>query len=136
MDGLRFNTAISALMVLLTALETETTLPRQAAETFLLLLSPLAPHIAEELWQRLGHQESLAHEPWPSFDEAALVQQEITWIVQVNGKMRAKMVLPASVEGETLRQAVLGDERIAKWLTGRAPRDVIIVPKKLVNIVL
>ena len=136
LDELRFNTAISALMVLLTGLEGQQPLPREAVETFILLLAPLAPHIAEELWQRLGHKESLAHALWPVFDPAALVQSEITWIVQINGKVRAKMTLPAGIEGETLRQAVLGDERTAKWLEGRAPRDVIIVPKKLVNIVL
>jgi len=134
-ESLRLNTAISAMMILLNALEDEKPVPRSAIETLVLLLSPLAPHLSEELWSILGHAESLAHEPWPSYDSAALVQDEILWIVQVNGKVRARMTLPAEANEETLRAAILGDAQVKKFLDGQTIRQFIVVPKRLVNIV-
>ena len=134
-DHLRLNTAISQLMVLLNRLCEESTLPRQAIETFVLLLSPFAPHLAEELWQRLGHKESLAYTPWPSYDRKVLEQAEILWIVQVNGKVRARLTLPADISEEALKQAVLADDNVKRYVNNNPIKQFIVVPKRLVNIV-
>ena len=135
LEGLKFNTAISALMVLLNALEDAAPVPRQAAETLVLLLAPLAPHLAEELWERLGHAESLAREPWPVHDPAMLEQTEFVLVVQVNGKVRSRITVPASAgEAEVARRA-LDDEQVKKSLGGQPAKQVIVVPKRLVNVV-
>jgi leucyl-tRNA synthetase len=136
LEGLRFNTAISALMVLTSALEQADPLPRQAVETLVLLVSPLAPHLGEELWQRLGHRESLAYERWPSYDPQVLVQDVIQWVVQVNGRVRGRVTVPATMSDEALRAVVLADEQVKRYLDGQPIKQFIIVPKRLVNIVL
>ena len=135
-EALRFNTAIAAMMVLLNALEDVRPLPRSAIETLVLLLSPFAPHIGEELWQRLGHRESLANASWPSVDPQALVQEEILWVVQVNGKVRARITMPTEANEEQLRQTVLAHERIKKFVDNHPIKQFIVVPKRLVNIVI
>jgi leucyl-tRNA synthetase len=134
-EALRFNTAISAMMILLNALEDADPLPRSSIEPFVLLLSPFAPHIAEELWERLGHRESLAYAPWPIHDPQALVQAEILWIVQVNGKVRARLTLPAAATDSQLRESVLSDAQVKKFLNGQTVKQFIVVPNRLVNIV-
>ncbi len=134
-EALRFNTAISAMMVLLNALEDAQPLPRQAVEVLVLLLSPYAPHVCEELWQQLGHRDSLADEPWPSFDPAALVTDEFTLVVQVNGKVRDRITVPADASDEQLRGIVLANARVKKFLDGQPIKQFIVVPKRLVNIV-
>ncbi len=134
-EALRLNTAISALMILLNALEEARPLPRAAVDAFIRLLSPFAPHLAEELWERLGHKQSLAREPWPQFDPAAIAEAEVLWVVQVNGKVRARITLPTEASEERLREVVLGDERVKKFLNGQPIKQFIVVPKRLVNIV-
>jgi leucyl-tRNA synthetase len=134
-EALRFNTAISAMMVLLNKLEDVQPLPRQAVETLVLLLSPYAPHLCEELWERLGHRESLAGEPWPSFDPAALVTEELVLVVQVNGKVRDRITVPADASDEQLRGIILGNARVKKFLNGQPIKQFIVVPKRLINIV-
>jgi leucyl-tRNA synthetase len=104
-------------------------------ETFTLLLSPLAPHLAEELWQSLGHQGTLAYEPWPSYDPALLKDDTVEVPVQVNGKLRARITVPADADGASLEAAARGDERIAALLDGKTVRKVVVVPVKLVNFV-
>ncbi len=135
LEHLRFNTAISALMILLNALEQTKPLPRQAAETCVLLLAPFAPHLCEELWERLGHPKPLTHEPWPAFEAAALEQAEVVMVVQVNGKVRARLTVPAAISEAELRRTVLADAQVKKFLDGQSIKQVIIVPKRLVNIV-
>ena len=135
-ESLRFNTAISQLMVLLNQLVDAPQPPRRALETFLLLLAPFAPHLCEELWQRLGHADSLTHEPWPTHDPKALEQAEVTWIVQVNGKLRARLTLPADIAEDQLKTTVLADEQVKRHLDSKPIRQFIVVPKKLVNIVI
>jgi len=147
-EHLRLNTAISAMMELVNVMydsldsshpptpHPKPRIPvRDPFETLVLLLSPFAPHLAEELWQRLGHAQSLAEEPWPSYDPAVLVQTEVLWVVQVNGKVRARITLPAEATEERLRQVVLADDRIKKFVNGQAIKQFIVVPKRLVNIV-
>ena len=134
-ETLRFNTAISAMMILLNTLEDLRPLPRSAIEPFILLLAPFAPHICEELWQRLGHPRSLAYAPWPRFDPQALIEEEVLWVVQVNGKVRARLKMPAGASEEQLKQTVLADERIQKFVEHQPLKQFIVVPKRLVNVV-
>jgi leucyl-tRNA synthetase len=130
LDGMRFNTAIAAMMELtnhLTKLEVK---PRSVLEPFVLLLSPFAPHLAEELWQALGHQRTLAYEPWPTFDPALTKADEIEVPVQINGKLRAKLTVPADIDDETLKATALADERVRSHIEGKTIRKIIVVPKK------
>ncbi len=134
-EGLRFNTAISRLMEFVNAFTSAEVRPRSAMEIFTLLLAPLAPHTAEELWQLLGHDQTLAYEPWPSYDPALLKDEEIEIPVQVNGKLRGKVVVPAGADGAQIEAAARGDERVAALLEGKTIRKVVVVPGKLVNFV-
>jgi leucyl-tRNA synthetase len=134
-EALRFNTAISKLMVFVRDVAKSDPLPRAAAETFALLLSPLAPHLGEELWQRLGHERSLAYERWPEADPALLREERVRIVVQVNGKRRDEIEVPADADEAVLREAALASERVRQHLDGRAPRRVVVVPGRLVNVV-
>jgi len=134
-EAMRFNTAISKLMVFSREVIRDAVLPREAAETFILLLSPFAPHLAEELWQRLGHTQSLAAEPWPTADAALLEESTLTLAVQVNGKRRDEIEVPADADEETIQRAALESPVVARQLDGREPKRIIVVPGRLVNIV-
>ena len=103
---------------------------------FVRLLAPFAPHIAEELWEKLGHRESIAYAPWPAADPALLIAETITIAVQVNGKRRAEVTVAANADDDALRAAALADENVQRHLEGRAPRKVIVVKGRLVNIVI
>ena len=100
------------------------------------LLSPVAPHFAEELWHILGNQESIFKAEWPKFNPEMLIEDTVTIVVQVNGKVRSKMDIPADLSEDKLKTFVLSDEKLKTWLEGKPVRNFIIVPKKLVNIVL
>src|SRR5205085_275073 len=135
LDGMRFNTAIAAMMEFsnhLTKLETH---PRSCLDTLVLLLSPFAPHLTEELWRMLGHLQTLAYESWPKFDPALTKESAIEVPVQVNGKVRSKITVPADIDEAALREQALAEPRIKELITGKQVRKVIVVPKKLVNIV-
>ena len=110
-------------------------LPRDAAETFALLLSPYAPHLAEELWNRMGHGTSLAYVTWPEHDESFLTEDEIEIIVQINGKMRGKCKVPADAEQDAVLAIVKEMEAVAQQLEGKSIRKEIYVPGRLVNLV-
>src|SRR5262245_28206637 len=135
LEAMRFNTAISKLMVFARDVVRDAPLPRRAAEVLVLLVSPMAPHLAEELWQRLGHAKTLAYEPWPVADPALLVESTLTLVVQVNGKKRDEIQVPADAGEDAVREAALALESVRRHLDGRAPRKVIVVPGRLVNIV-
>jgi leucyl-tRNA synthetase len=135
LDNMRFNTAISKLMVFARDIAKEDALPLASAETFILLLAPMAPHLSEEVWSLLGHAESLAYAPWPSADESLLVQDEITLVVQHNGKKRGEIQVPVDVTEDVARELALAIENVQKSLGGREPKKVILVPGRLVNIV-
>ena len=136
LEALRFNTAISRLMEFVNAFTGQEVRPRVAMETFALLLSPMAPHLAEELWEILGHRETLAYAPWPTFDPALLVDDEIEVPVQVNGKLRGRVRVPADAGREQLEAAARSDEKIVALIDGKAIRKTIVVPGKLVNFVI
>ena len=135
-ENLRVNTAISRLIVLNNHLTSLDAVPREAIEPLVLMLSPVAPHICEELWSRLGHGESLAREPFPVVsDESLLVEEAVTAVVQVNGKVKARIQVPPSISEEDLRAAALAEAPIVKALGGSDPLKVIVRAPKLVNVV-
>ncbi len=129
------NTAISKLMIWSRDITRDGPLPRKAAEAFLLMLSPFAPHLAEELWNRLGHPESLTYEPWPEADPALLVADTITLAVQVNGKRRDEIEVPTDADEEAIKAAALASEKVQRHVGGKEPRRVILVKGRLVNVV-
>jgi leucyl-tRNA synthetase len=135
LDGMRFNTAISAMMSFSHDLQALEVRPRSVMEAFVLLLSPFAPHIAEELWSALGHKNSLAYEPWPTYEEALTREDRVEIALQVNGKMRSKVMVAADADEAALREAALADEKVRALIDGKQVRRVIVVPGRLVNVV-
>jgi leucyl-tRNA synthetase len=139
METLRFNTSIARITELsnhLTAHFPDGGVPREVAEPLVLMLAPLAPHAAEELWQRLGHEQSLAWEPFPEADPARLVDDTVEIPVQVNGKVRARLTLPIGLSAADLEAAARADAKVSELLDGATIRKVIAVPDKLVNFVI
>ncbi|MCV7438416.1 leucine--tRNA ligase [Mycobacterium seoulense] len=135
--ALRNNTAAAKLIEYTNHLTKEhrDAVPRAAVEPLVLMLAPLAPHMAEELWLRLGHTTSLAHGPFPQADPAYLVDDSVEYPVQVNGKVRGRVVVAADADQDTLKAAALSDEKVQAFLAGANPRKVIVVPGRLVNLV-
>lgn len=109
--------------------------PRSVVEPLVLMLAPLAPHITEELWERLGHTTALAHGPFPVADPALLVDESVEYPIQVKGKVRSRIQVPADADQASIEAAALADEKIAALLEGNAPRKIIVVPGRMVNIV-
>ncbi len=132
---LAFNTAISQMMVLVNELYKESVFPRSVAETFVKLLSPYVPHLAEELWERLGHKPSISKVQWPAWDEELTVDANIEVVFQINGKVRSKTTVEKGASKETLLSLARDDEKIRSWLEGKTIVKEIVVPDKLVNIV-
>jgi leucyl-tRNA synthetase len=135
MDRLSFNTAIAALIEQLSEWVSLDSIPRALAEPFVLMLAPLAPHMAEELWQRLGHSDSLSYEPWPKTEEKWLVDESIKLAVQVNGKVRTTISVPADASKEAILEAAKADDNVSRHMEGKQIRREIYVPGRLVNIV-
>jgi leucyl-tRNA synthetase len=133
MDGIRFNTAIAKLIELTNGLTRLAGTPREVAEPLVLMLAPFAPHIAEELWQRLGHDGSLTYTSFPVADPALLVAETVTYPVQINGKVRGRIEIAADAPEETVRQAALA--AVAEQLAGKEPRKVIVIPGRMVSVV-
>ncbi|MCX5845826.1 MAG: leucine--tRNA ligase [Deltaproteobacteria bacterium] len=144
-DRFHFNTAISAVMELVNALylierpakkdSTALSVIREAIETIIILLAPIVPHITEELWTALGYESNLADIPWPVYDHEVAAEEEITIVIQINGKVRSRMVVPADEDGEKIKALALSDEKIIGFISGKKVLREIYVPKKLVNIV-
>jgi leucyl-tRNA synthetase len=134
-ETLGFNTAISQMMICVNQLAKVATLPREAVEVFVKLLAPLAPHIGEELWQRLGHEGSIAEAGWPEHDESKLVENSVKIIFQVNGKYRGDAQLPVDLSKEGAFAAAKSHERVQAFIEGKSIQKEIYVPGKIVNIV-
>ena len=132
-EDLRFNTAISQMMVFTNEMTKAGERPRALIEPFVLLLSPFAPHLAEELWASLGHPASVSQQPWPAFDPALTVSNRLTIPVQVNGKLRARVEVGADAPRDLVER--LAREQVGEWLQGREPKKVVYVEKKLMNFV-
>ncbi len=134
-DRLAFNTAISRMMEFTNFMSGQETRSKSSLEQFVLLLNPFAPHIAEELWHALGHSGTLAYEPWPTYDLALLVEDTIEVPVQINGKVRAKIIVPANSDPAALEAAARADETVQKNLEGKTVVKVVAVPGRLLNFV-
>ncbi|AWF94651.1 leucine--tRNA ligase [Weissella cibaria] len=135
-EGLRFNTAISQMMIFINEAYKAENLPVEYVEGFIKLLNPIAPHMTEELWSYLHKDESVTYAAWPTFDESALVEDEIEIVLQVNGKVRGRLTIPADADRDKMTELALADEAVQKQLDGGQPKKVIAVPGKLVNVVL
>src|SRR5690625_42692 len=134
-DNLHFNTAVSQLMVFVNEGYKAEKISKQFIEGFVKLLYPIAPHISEELWERLGHTDTITYESWPTYDETKLVEDEVEIVIQVMGRVRAKMNIAKDIDKETLEERALQHEKIQPWIEGKTVHKVIVVPEKLVNIV-
>ncbi|MBP9751425.1 MAG: leucine--tRNA ligase [Candidatus Moranbacteria bacterium] len=135
-DDFKFNTAISALMILANAMEKENHVSDIVYREFLILLSPFAPHIAEELWERSGNEQSIFLEKWPQYDPEKAVEMQVTIAVSVNGKVRDIITVARDASEETLRSKALSNEKVRKYLEEKEPKKVIVVPGRIVNIVI
>jgi len=133
--NLEFNTAIARMMEFTNFFTKQTSRPREAMEKLVLLLAPFAPHIAEELWQLLGHTDTLAYEPWPTYDESLIAADELEIPVQINGKVRSKIRVPTGVDKSVLEATARENPRIADLLTGKQVVKTVVVPGRLVNFV-
>ncbi|MCQ6274443.1 leucine--tRNA ligase [Bacillus sp. V3B] len=134
-EGLRFNTAISQLMVFINEAYKASVLPISYVEGFVKLLAPICPHIAEELWEKLGHSGSISYEAWPAYDEGKLMDDSVEIVIQINGKVKAKLIVPVNTNKDALEQIVMDDDTVKEQIDGKTIRKVIAVPGKLVNIV-
>ena len=137
-----FNTAIAANMELVNTLAKFTddsdngkAIRQEALEAIVLMLAPIVPHICHQLWLDLGHQQAVVSESWPEVDSAALEQDSIELVIQVNGKLRSKMSVSATASSDEVQAMALNDEHVLRFIEGKPIRKVIVVPKKLVNIV-
>lgn len=134
-EALKYNTAIARLMEYVNILKKLETLHRQQVETLLLLLAPFAPHIAEELWQGMGHRESIFRSAWPKFEEARIKHEEVTVVLQVNGKIRDRINVPLDLSEQELEKLALSSEKVKQHLNGRNVKKTFVVKNKLVNVV-
>jgi leucyl-tRNA synthetase len=135
-ENLRFNTAISAMMIFLNLVYKKGKVTKETSGTFTKILSPFAPHLAEELWNLQGNKKSLAYEPWPLVNEEYLKEDLFEYPVSFNGKLRFKIELPVTMDKEDIARIVLADERAKKWLETGTFSNIIVVPVRIVNVVL
>lgn len=135
-ENLRFNTAISAMMIFLNLVTKKGSVSRETALSFTKILSPFAPHLAEEIWSILGNEKTIAYEEWPKVIEEYLREEVFDYPVSFNGKLRFKKELPADMEKEEIIKNILSDERAAKWLQEGNVEKIIVVPKRIINIVI
>jgi leucyl-tRNA synthetase len=135
LDRLSWNTVVSNLMIAVNELTSIKSNNRVVLEKLLILISPYAPHFAEELWEKLGHGETVTRQPWPEYEEKYLEDDEFEYPVSFNGKMRFKIALAADLPKEEVERAVLNSDEAAKYLAGKTPKKVIVVPKRIVNVV-
>ena len=134
-ESLHFNTAISQMMVFVNEAQKAKTIPMEYAEGFVKLLAPVAPHMMEEIWQVLGHNESISYAEWPKFDPEKLVESTVEIMVQVNGKLRGKFSAAKDAAKDELEKAAMADHHVQKFLEGKDVKKVIVIPNKIVNIV-
>jgi leucyl-tRNA synthetase len=139
-ESFSFNTAISQMMIFVNAFTNVETIPLPAMRTFLILLNPFAPHISSELWERLSDEfgdarEDITQQSWPAYDERLLIEDEVEIVIQINGKLRDRVKMPMVATDEELKAVALSNPKIQDRIAGKTIRKVIIVPKKLVNIV-
>jgi leucyl-tRNA synthetase len=132
---MNFNTAISAMMIFVNEVTGAAELPKSVWKTFVILLSPFVPHLAEELWEMAGEKPSVSKAAWPTYDEALTVDDEVEMVFQINGKIRSKLVVPAGLAAAEMEKLARSDARIVALTEGKEIVKIITVPNKLVNIV-
>jgi leucyl-tRNA synthetase len=134
-ESFGFNTAISQMMIFINHINKQEIRPKSVVEKFILVLAPFAPHIAEELWERLGHTDTLAYQPWPEYDKDLIKEKEIELVIQVNGKIKDRIVVSADAEEEQIKQKAIGCKKVIAAMAGKQPKKVIVIKSRLVNIV-
>ncbi|MFQ5799389.1 MAG: class I tRNA ligase family protein, partial [Bacteroidota bacterium] len=134
-EALKYNTAIARLMEYVNVLKREKTLYRGQVETLVLLLAPFAPHLAEEMWEGLGHRERIFRASWPSYEESKIKRVEVTVVLQINGKIRDRINVPVNLSEEELEQRAYSNEKIKQHLDGKKIKKTVVVKNKLVNLV-
>ncbi len=135
-ERLQFNTCISQLMILTNAFQDAKAIPESLRKGYLQLLTPFAPHLANELWEKAGYKEDLHHDGWPTFDVAKLVADRFELVIQINGKIRDRLTVSASITEEEAKKQALASETVQKWLEGKEPKKMLYIPGKLLTIVL
>ena len=135
-DRFSLNTCISSFMILVNDLTSVRCKDEQILKSLLVLISPFAPHLAEELWSRFGKLESITTQSYPEVDGQYLIDDEINYAIQVNGKLRGQLIMPNDATKEAIEKATIQMPEVLKWLDGQDPKKIIIVPKKLVNVVI
>ena len=135
LENMRFNTAISQLMVFVNDAYKSDALPIEYMNGFVQMLAPIAPFLAEELWQKLGNTEGVSYEPWPTYDENQLVENTVEIIFQVNGKVRGKATVAIDIDKDAMVEAAKADDNVQNFIKGKEIRKVIAIPGKFVNIV-
>jgi leucyl-tRNA synthetase len=135
-EQLAFNTAISQMMIFVNHLGKQAVRAKSVVEKFILILAPFAPHIAEELWQKLGHNHTLAYEPWPEYDAELVKEKEVELAVQVMGKIKDRIVVSADASEEEIKQKALASEKVISAMAGKEPKKIIVIKSRLVNIVI
>ena len=139
-ESFSLNTAISQMMIFVNAFTNVETIPLSAMRTFLILLNPFAPHISSELWERLSAEfgdarGDVSQHSWPAYDERLLIEDEVEIVIQINGKLRDRIKMPIAATEEELKTAALASPNIQPRVSGKTVRNVIVVPKRLVNVV-
>jgi leucyl-tRNA synthetase len=135
-ESFSYNTAIPAFMIAVSELQQQKCHAREVLEPMVILIAPFAPHIAEELWHRLGHETTVCDAAWPKFDEKYLVESEVSYPISFGGKVRLKLTFPADMPAAEVQAATLANPDVQKWMDGKEPKKVIVVPGRIVNIVL
>ena len=134
-DRMKFNTAIASMMAFMNDVSKNGKINKAEFKTLLVLLNPFAPHVTEEMWQNLGYEGTIAESQWPKYDESKTVDNEIEIVLQINGKVRDKIVIGADEDNESVKAKALANEKIISQAEGTNIVKVIVIPKKLVNIV-
>ena len=134
-ESLNFNTAISQMMIFINAVNKEDIFPISYQEGFIKLLNPVCPHITEEIWETLGHNNTISYEAWPTYDESKIVEETFTMVVQVNGKVRGKIEVSSDIDEESMKKMALDIENVKVFIDNKEIVKVVVIPKKLVNIV-
>ena len=135
-ENFHFNTAVSQMMILLNSFEEKEKISQEAFETLLKILAPFAPHVTEELWEKLGHTNSIHTEKWPVYDTSKLERSTVSIAVQVNGKIRGEITVIRDATEETIRTQALGLASVQKWVTGKNIKKVIYIKNRLVSFVI
>jgi len=130
-----FNTAISQMMIFINHLSKQEIRPKSVVEKFILILAPFAPHIAEELWGRLGHTDTLTYEPWPEYDKEFIKEKEIELAVQVNGKIRDRIVVPADSTEKYIEAQAVASAKVSAAMEGKPAKKILVVKPRIVSIV-